>query len=130
MNTTEKPPYSKDGRLQLCSRCQEYCSRVLNMCPTCTPYKSPRYQQLAARLIEENRLREPPEECRHLIGIDGRNNGFFIVNNDGGCLNRETYRQINRAAKRFGLSKTLFIYGRVCSYFGPGIEFMQLCGNE
>jgi hypothetical protein len=31
-----KPPYSKDGKLQLCFRCGYYCRRTVNTCPNCT----------------------------------------------------------------------------------------------
>lgn len=30
-----KPPISKDGKMQLCSKCNRYCRRTLNMCPRC-----------------------------------------------------------------------------------------------
>lgn len=124
--TKTKPPYSADRKLQLCSRCGNYCKRSLNMCPTCQPYESPHYQAIATRIIAENNLQIRPEECLHLLGSDSRGNGFFLVNNSGGILDRETYRHIARTAKRFGFGKSLFIYGRLCTYSGPGIEFMQI----
>jgi hypothetical protein len=34
-----KPPYSKDRKLQLCSKCNKYCRRTLNVCPHCYPVR-------------------------------------------------------------------------------------------
>jgi hypothetical protein len=31
----KKPPYSKDRKLQLCSGCNRYWPRYLNLCPIC-----------------------------------------------------------------------------------------------
>lgn len=30
-----KPSHSKDGRLQLCFRCNRYCGHTRNICPRC-----------------------------------------------------------------------------------------------
>jgi hypothetical protein len=35
------PPFSKDGKLQLCSDCGHYVRRTINVCPFCHPRTCP-----------------------------------------------------------------------------------------
>lgn len=81
-----------------------------------------------AKILAENPL-FPPVALRrpkHLIGVDGKNHGFFVVNNPKMILDRKAYRQIVAEAVELKLDRRLFIFGRIATYIGPGIEFMQL----
>lgn len=126
MTTTKvKPPHSKDGRLQLCSRCNRYCSRYKNMCPTCDKRDERQRKVLDSILPWLPTFKPVQISARHLVGTFGKR-GLFIIWTDSQILDRATYREIIAEAKAAGVAGPHMIYGRVASYMGPGIDFVQI----
>jgi hypothetical protein len=125
-----KPPYSKDRKLQLCSRCNRYCSRRLSICPTCDKWTeawNEALKQIGYKL-PVFRLHEHLAGERHFIGSADGKHGFFLVWGQTMILDRQAYKEIAAEAKARGLQRPYMIYGRVCSYTGPGIDFMHIGG--
>jgi hypothetical protein len=125
--TKVKPPYSKDGRLQLCSRCNRYCSRYRNMCPTCDRLDSRQNTIRDGLRPMFPTLNEDRRGNKHLVGMIGKR-GLFIVWNEKQILDRQTYREIAAEAKANGIERSYMIYGRIATYTGPGMDFYQIQG--
>ena len=91
------------------------------------PKNTPERSELIDRIYLDVKLRPVADgSFKHLIGIDGRNNGFFLANNSRMIVDCDTFREIVAEAKEAGVNPRWFIYGRLCTYCGPNMEFMQI----
>lgn len=73
--------------------------------------------------------RLPAQADRHLFGISGRGEGYFLVWRGPGepsVLNREHFRQITDEAREAALKPPFHVYARISTYSGPNIEFYQI----
>lgn len=73
--------------------------------------------------------RLPAQASRHLFGISGRGEGYFLVWRGPGepsVLNREHFRQITDEAREAALKPPFHVYARISTYSGPNIEFYQI----
>lgn len=131
MSTTSsgiKPPFSKDGRLQLCNRCNRYCGRTKNTCPTCDDRDTLWRESLSSLGLNMQKMKKAGyvADRKHFVGtLDGKI-GHFLIWNPGMVLDRPTFREIAREATALGLEHPLVIYGRIATYMGPGIKFIQI----
>lgn len=65
--------------------------------------------------------------CKHLIGtFDKGTQGIFLVNSRTLIHDRKVYKEIAQEAKALKLIGPLRIYGRISTYNGPGMHFVQM----
>ena len=86
-----------------------------------------------ARVFAQCRMSKPAKEHKHLFGIrdiKGKRYGYFLVANVERHLDRAALREIFAEAKEEGVNTDLCIYGATCSYFGRGINFIQIGWDE
>lgn len=73
--------------------------------------------------------RLPAGSQKHLFGVNGRNEGYFLVWNlpaQPSVLDRDAFRSIAEEAKACDLKPPFHVYARICTYSGPNIEFYQI----
>jgi hypothetical protein len=68
-------------------------------------------------------------EYKHLIArtcSKGKAHGRFLVHSLTMVLDRQAFKEIVAEARKEQLDPPYFIYGTICTYAGPNIEFVQI----
>lgn len=89
-----------------------------------------RRERTTARLLVGKKMRTPTAVRKHMVAINSKNVGYFIVDNWRERLNRETFKEIIAEAQTEGCKAPYFIYGAYTCYMGANIEFLQFSIDE